>query len=104
MRSAPYEARGGLRTVWGSYLGSGAIDKPGSSDWSITRTAVGVYVIRFFPAFRSPPELSFGPTGYILLGASQSYADWIEVRSWIPNTSGGQDTGGYFRAEGRALV
>jgi hypothetical protein len=103
MRTAQVDARGGLRTVWGSFFGNGLIDKPGSSDWTIVRTATGVYVIRFTPPFRSPPTFAFGFTGYVIVGAPAVAADSLQVTVWVANTGSGSDTGAYFEASGRPL-
>lgn len=103
MRTASVEARGGLRTIWGSWLSSGLVDKPGSGDWTIVRTALGVYLIRFTPPFRSMPTFAFGPTGYAIVGSTAPAADSLEVRCWVPTTGGGLDAGAYFEASGRSL-
>jgi hypothetical protein len=103
MRTAQVDARGGLRTVWGAWLSNGAIDKPGSGDWTIVLVTTGVYMIRFTPPFRSVPTFAFGSTGYQLLGSSAVTADSMQVSVWVPNTGGGQNAGGYFEASGRSL-
>jgi hypothetical protein len=103
MRTASGEARGGLRTVWGAWLGNGSIYQPGSADWTIVRTGTGIYTIRFTPPFRSVPTFAFGPTGFVIVGAPSPAADSLQVTVFVPGTGAGSDTGCYFEASGRSL-
>lgn len=45
MRSAPQDARGGLRIVTGRVSAAGAVDQ--GTDFSVTKISAGLYTVRF---------------------------------------------------------
>lgn len=104
MRSAPADARGGLRAVWGVISPSGLlVQHPGSADWTHSRTSLGVIVIRF-PPFRGLPTVTVTPTGLAVSAIISVTADSAQVNSYVSNSAGTlQDTGFQFHIEGRAL-
>jgi hypothetical protein len=60
MRSQLTDAPGRTRTIWGEVNSDGTI-RQGSGDFTVARTATGVYQIRFQRPFLAPPALTFHP-------------------------------------------
>ena len=89
------------RTVSGSVMDTGAIQDPGTSDWTVTRTATGTYVIRFLRPFRNLPAVTTTTTGWVLTGISPSARDSITVNTYNPASGSGVNSIFFFQAVGR---
>lgn len=90
------------RVVHGAVLSDGSVSRPGSGDWFVNRTAVGVYYVRFSP-FNIKPSVIGNPNGLAIFYLVDVQTGFIQVNTYsIDNTAGiSMDSGFSFRCEGR---
>jgi hypothetical protein len=103
MKSATADVRGGQRVVEGIVAANGTVQNPGSSDWTVVKTATGGYSLRFSPPFRGVPVVHTTVIGFAVIGVNPTNADSASILSYAPPTGALTDIAFHFRAEGRAL-